>query len=186
MGKIKRRHKTLVQRAAAAFIDAVIFLPVSIACTALAGEGDPLSEYFEEGISVVLLTAYRVFMHGRFGWTVGKRASDLKVTLAGEEQGTIGYGRALLRELPSLLYGTLVMLLLSRAPVAVAGLPARSLTLEGIVIGLSFVDIGIAFFHPQRRALHDLVAGSVVLDVTKYRKWDPEYREVLQEAAERL
>jgi uncharacterized RDD family membrane protein YckC len=40
------------------------------------------------------------------------------------------------------------------------------------------------FLNSKRRSLHDLLAGSVDVDVTKNRKWDIEYEDIMREANE--
>jgi hypothetical protein len=36
----------------------------------------------------------------------------------------------------------------------------------------------------KRRTLHDYLAGSVVLDITNYKKWEIEYDEMMRDAAQ--
>ena len=87
-------------------------------------------------LAVIVLTGYFVYFWGVEGATPGKRIMGLKVTRPSSvgTQQPIGVGRALLR-------------------------------LVGITAGnILFVDLIVAFLHRDRRALHDLLADSIVVE----------------------
>ena len=104
-------------------------------------------------------------MHSRYGQTLGKIASKLKV-LSADETNLLDFGNALLRELP---WCTTLL---------IPALPEGPVELRFIVLTLpEWVDALVMWLHPKRRSLHDLIAGSVVINTTTYRKWDFEYTE---------
>lgn len=87
-------------------------------------------------LAVVVATGYFVYFWGIEGATPGKKLLGLRITRleSVETLQPIGPGRALLR-------------------------------LVGITAGnILFVDLLVAFLHRDRRALHDLLADSVVVE----------------------
>jgi uncharacterized RDD family membrane protein YckC len=88
-------------------------------------------------LAAVVLTGYFVYFWGVEGATPGKKLMGLTVTRPGtlSTRAPIGPGRALLR-------------------------------LIGITAGnILFVDLIVAFLHRDRRALHDIIADSLVVEV---------------------
>jgi uncharacterized RDD family membrane protein YckC len=83
----------------------------------------------------VVIVGYFVYFWGVEGTTPGKRMLGLRVTRSGSlpARPSIGVGRALLR---------------------LIGMTAG---------GLFFVDLLVAFLHRDHRALHDLMADSIVV-----------------------
>jgi uncharacterized RDD family membrane protein YckC len=88
------------------------------------------------GLALVVLTGYFVYFWGVEGATPGKKLLGLRVTRSGPPgtREAIGPGRAFLR-------------------------------LIGMTAGnILFVDLIVAFLHRDRRALHDLIADSMVVE----------------------
>ncbi|MFO7981965.1 MAG: RDD family protein [Desulfuromonadales bacterium] len=87
------------------------------------------------GLYLLLAILYFVVPTGRSGQTLGKRVCGIRVIRSEGERGSIGFWRALLREIIGKWLSTL------------------------------FFCIGylMAAFHRQKRALHDLVAGTYVI-----------------------
>jgi uncharacterized RDD family membrane protein YckC len=87
-------------------------------------------------LAVIVGSGYFVYFWGREGATPGKRMMGLTVTRPStlDTRAPIGVGRAVLR-------------------------------LVGITAGnVLFVDVLVAFLHRDHRALHDLVADSIVVE----------------------
>jgi uncharacterized RDD family membrane protein YckC len=104
-------------------------------------------------------------------------ASQVRV-FALDETHLITYKRAFLRELISTSITVLGWIYL-----VAAGAIDEPATVFGNFVfypGLlsSVIEIITTLTNARRRSLHDLLAGSVVLDITVYRKWDFEYEEV--------
>ena len=88
-------------------------------------------------LAVVVATGYFVYFWGIEGATPGKKLMGLTLTRPStlDTRRPIGPGRALLR-------------------------------LVGITAGnIFFVDVIVAFLHRDRRALHDMIADSIVVEV---------------------
>ncbi len=87
-------------------------------------------------VAFVVGAAYIVWMHGKWGQTLGKMATGVQVVKVTGEP--IGYGRAFGRWLGTLL--------------------------SGITLGIGYVMAGL---RSDKRALHDLVAGTRVIKVRR-------------------
>lgn len=138
-------------RGAALFVDAIVFytalllfaLIVMLPPLMAGGIGRPPDParvkavnagYFV--VSFVLSVGYSVWMHGRWGQTLGKMATGVRVVKPNGEP--IGYGRALGRWFASIL--------------------------SFITFGIGYLMAGV---HSEKRALHDLVAGTRVIKVRR-------------------
>jgi uncharacterized RDD family membrane protein YckC len=117
---------------------------------------------------VALFPAYQVYMHGRFGQTVGKRLLRVKVVnLSG---APLTMRQAFRREAINLPFGLwslvagVVLILRGGSPYD----PDPSFNYgppAGLSLGLFVLEILSTLGSLKRRALHDLVAGSVVIRV---------------------
>lgn len=87
-------------------------------------------------VAMIVSAVYAVWMHGRWGQTLGKMATGVKVVKANGEP--IGYGRALARWL--------------------------ALSLDLLTFGIGYLMAGL---RSDKRALHDLVAGTRVIKVRR-------------------
>jgi uncharacterized RDD family membrane protein YckC len=127
-------------------------------------------------------------MHGKYGQTLGKMASTVKV-FSLDEVNVIGYRRAFLRELIWLFTTFLGLLYLLFQPPLSNDISTETMDRYGyfvfwVSLVSTVIELTTMFLNSKRRSLHDLIAGSVVIDVTKYRKWDIEYEDMMREANE--
>lgn len=175
-----RRYHTFIQRIAAAIIDGFILLPVSLL---LGGLEDNASSTGSFVIGIIVNAAawysYSIFLHGRYGQTLGKMASKVKV-YALDEKSHIGYQRAFMRELINICIlgaGLLFICIDSLRPTASFETTRAQYDFFFFYASLAstIAELVTMFFNKKRRSIHDLVAGTVVLDITKYSKWDFEY-----------
>jgi uncharacterized RDD family membrane protein YckC len=186
--KTRRRYRTIVQRMAAAFIDGIIFFLISLILDKLVDKTDKPGFLRWTILYTVILTSYSVYMHGKYGQTLGKMASKVKV-FSKDELNVIGYRRAFYRELIWLFITLLGMLyLMFQSPLSNA-ITTETMDKYGKFIFWVFMvsmvaEVTTMFLNSKRRSLHDLLASSVVVDVTKYRKWDIEYEDIMREANE--
>src|SRR5689334_5976716 len=95
---IKRKYKTFVQRWAAGIVDSVVFLPFTILAVYYGEDNDPEDYFLWNFTYIVLWLAYSIYLHGKYGQTLGKMASSVKVYDL-DERSMIGYTRAFYREL---------------------------------------------------------------------------------------
>jgi len=111
---------------------------------------------------------YSIIMHGLWGQTLGKMITKVKVIRA-DEQGPIGFRQAMLRDCVPLLNSFIWIVMMARVSFFNAD-PASALAtgplgrwvvfLLAIWALLEFVTM---LFSKKRRALHDLIAGTVVI-----------------------
>lgn len=113
-------------------------------------------------VALVIQWGYTVWMHGKWGQTLGKMATGVKVVQANSEP--IGYGRAFGRLLVPLPFAFVVQFnYLIPGPVFVRGVVSVA---SYIVLAANYLTAG---FRSDKRALHDLAAGTRVMKVRRPR-----------------
>lgn len=121
--------------------------------------------------------AYSVFLHGRFGQTFGKMAMSIKV-LHQDEQRIPSYREALMRDIGLLalnVAGAAMTLYRAASGMPLAGpgvLASRTVfevVLEHAAVAWYVLEIISMLTNEKRRALHDYIAGTVVVRVPKAR-----------------
>lgn len=170
------RYHTFGKRFVAALIDNIIFIPFFF-----------LGSFFEDSNSKTLFvgwtafqticwTLYVVISHGRFGQTIGKRLMGIKV-FALNEKDLIGYKNAFLRE--SIWFfavvAGIIYFLISTSNNPVIDKESKSYYEHAVnlVSGLwLLLELITMFFNTKRRALHDFLAGSVVVDLIELQRED--------------
>lgn len=145
-------YNTFWRRAGAQLIDTVIFIPpfvlVGIAAILLSSD-DPDPRIF--GLASFSVPIYRIVMHRVWGKTVGKMAAGIIVVDA-DSRGRITWFQSLGREAPTIALLGLAL--------AVGDEEGPGSTLNGLWIVADFIAV---LARGDRRALHDLLAGTVAL-----------------------
>jgi uncharacterized RDD family membrane protein YckC len=159
------QYRTLVPRFWALILDSVLLLPLSILDELLRGADFSPAAKWSLLLTVNLAgTIYFIAMHAVFGQTVGKMLMKIKV-LDALSESPIKFRQALLRDLPQLLFvaGSFVFLnqLAPEAELNPAEYTKNPLVVLTMVYGL--IDIFSVFTNEKRRALHDYIAGTVVV-----------------------
>lgn len=169
------RYSTFEPRLLTGYIDSCVLWPVGFTATVL------LSVNLPKFIAALLLIVeslawlfYTVVMHARYGQTVGKMVTKVRVVDFCTE-GKISYQQAWLREgIPMVLslgmVGYQIFLMLTGA------VPPKTINTDGTLAGskpfwllsavpvLWFVaEVLTMFTNEKRRALHDFIAGTVVV-----------------------
>jgi uncharacterized RDD family membrane protein YckC len=111
-------------------------------------------------VVVVINAGYLVWMHGRWGQTLGKIANGVRVVSVDGEP--IGYGQAFAR------------MLVVQVPVVLMQVVTQMTAFIPMQVGimfLSFIWLGITYlmaaFRSDKRGLHDLIAGTRVIKVRR-------------------
>lgn len=165
--KASQAYRTFWRRVWAAQVDSLLFSPlVALGMWLQFRGGSPGARVFAFALCVAAEPAYQIYMHGRFGQTVGKRLFRVKV---------LDLSGAPLTMLQALRRGSVDLVLALWALVAGAffilhggnpydwraalpyGLPA------GMSLTWSWLEVGCALYSRKRRAIHDLLARSVVI-----------------------
>ncbi|MGB0732193.1 MAG: RDD family protein [Pontibacterium sp.] len=166
-----KKYKTFWLRLLALFIDGLVFLPLSwvdeyVLSGAVGAYGIVGWGIFYSLISI----AYYVLMHVKFGQTLGKMAVRVKV-LNVTEEGYISLKQACIRYIPlfaALPMGVMMYVYLAFYPSEIEAFSSSNFVLytAGAAIVWALLDIVTFIFQEERRALHDLIAGSVVVRVS--------------------
>jgi len=183
------KYRTFWRRMLAGIVDMIVFLPVSLVGMWISFRADTVPVAVLAGwqvFSYFIWYSYAVFFHGRYGQTVGKMVMRVKVVDVYETRA-IGYGQAFLRDivpitiaailLPmnviNLLNGTSYMLKPGTMPDAI------SMVLGVVLTGWVFLEIITMLINPKRRAIHDFIAGTVVVRTQAPDETDPGYEQAL-------
>lgn len=125
-------------------------------------------------IQQTLVWGYSVCMHARFGQTVGKMACNIKIVDAKTEQ-PITFRQALMRDIVPIVG---IVVFLAAGGWTVFGEHSNAKAAKSIVDNmpwstLAWIDVGwflleviTMFSNDKRRALHDFIAGTVVIRTT--------------------
>jgi len=169
-------------RLAAGLIDAVVFLPF----TALHFWAQSVSWEAAVAGAVVfsyVYAAYNIYCHGRWGQTLGKMALGIRVQLAGG--GRITWRAAFLRHCVDLGFSIWTSIVYVGAILAVDAQAYESLDWIGraeVIAGAlpwwygwtnrlwavwSASELVVLLTNRRRRALHDFIAGTVVVHVDR-------------------
>jgi uncharacterized RDD family membrane protein YckC len=98
---------------------------------------------------------YSIVLHGKYGQTIGKMVCKVKVTDL-KTHSRIGFSKAALRDA--------VPIVITAYPLIYpAGLGLHMYYTEGILIAWSLIELLTMLTNRRRRALHDLIAGTIVV-----------------------
>lgn len=167
--RIVGRYDTIWPRIRAGYFDGFVLAPLAFADGFLSSPGrGALILIAWAAISYSAYWLYSVLLHARDGQTLGKRAAHVRVLDLSEERIPT-LRQAFLRDSGYILLNGLalvyfVYLVLTRQysePTAVMALPARILTYAGLAWFL--LEVTTALTNEKRRAVHDLIAGTVVV-----------------------
>lgn len=189
---IQIRYNTFGKRFVAAIVDGIVFMPVGYLLNYL-NQFDSISFGIIGSLLYTLAwTAYIVIGHGKYGQTLGKRLMEVKV-LALDEMNTIGYKRAFIREsvwfftdMAAILYFAFT-LFSPRTDSPYYGIDSVSFILSLTSLGWLVAEMVTMLFNEKRRAVHDLMAGSVVINLSELKREEllRKHNELMAAAAER-
>jgi len=167
------KYSTFWARFGAAFIDGIVLLPVLFVLEAVALEQDSLRLLLlAKVVHLWASFAYSILLHGQFGQTVGKMVTRVKVLDVTEKP--LGMWRAFLRD--SIPLALCCISLGLQIPVFLKGTEEAFVGLVQTVPYILFSAVSFLWFlaemvtmlfNRKRRAVHDLVAGSVVIRLPK-------------------
>lgn len=173
------KYATFWRRVGAILLDGLIFLPVASGALFLAhASSDPMSQSAPGLIASLLYCLYSIILHGRNGQTVGKLATGVRVLDLAEERLTVA--QAITRDLVplSLSIASFVVIVNVGLPAGLSGVGSASLMpgldFARLTPGLALLAINFIWglleiltmtTNRRRRAVHDLIAGSVVVRV---------------------
>jgi uncharacterized RDD family membrane protein YckC len=159
------KYQTFLPRFGALLIDTFIMLPLGIFDDWFhQAEFPHLFFYVWIPLSSLVFPVYTITMHGLYGQTLGKMWFNVKVTDANEEP--IKFAQAVWRDVPQLIFSAASIFI----GIAALSIDAESMSLKyayGIYAFVATIwvaaDILVFFNNEKRRALHDYIAGTVVV-----------------------
>ncbi|MGB8353455.1 MAG: RDD family protein, partial [Chthoniobacteraceae bacterium] len=166
------KYRTFLPRLWTMFVDSGVLWPVTVFIVLMYGMPQhAVAATAGALIGQIIYWCYMVIMHAKYGQTVGKMACRIKVVDAATEQA-ITFRQALLREgIPIMMgLGTVgygIYFLWTGRPDVYFSVTNGNKSLFWILAGpptLWFLaEVITMFTNEKRRALHDLIAGTVVV-----------------------
>lgn len=164
------KYQTIGARFWALVIDGIITIPIAIGGVFLGSivGFSPLTSFIGNVLIAVFSALYNILLHGFYGQTLGKKVMKVKVVDSSEND--INLGQAALRYVPNLI--PLFILVGFGHPQFLAGNVGKlELYLGSILVTASQIfmplwtiaDIIVCFSSSKHRALHDFIAGTVVI-----------------------
>jgi uncharacterized RDD family membrane protein YckC len=174
------RYDTFAKRLLAGIVDGIIFMPLSILVKELDHSDNTNTFISVAFIYVVCRLLYTVIGHGKYGQTIGKRVMNIKVFDL-QEQHVIGYKKAFARDsvwFIAEITGLVYLMVAGYEVVPGDKITDNYLTsFVRITIGSWFLlELISMFFNDKRRAIHDYLAGSVVIDLNEMHMEDLQKR----------
>jgi uncharacterized RDD family membrane protein YckC len=164
---MKEKYKTVWQRWFAGLLDSLLFLPLGMLNGVIQHKANlPVFAIILWQIFYIFSRpAYTILMHGKYGQTVGKKAMGL-ILLNIDETRIINYRQAIRRESPELIALLASMIFQINYLLGNNFSPAASTLF--LVVGSAntiwfLLEIITTLSNDKRRALHDIIAGSVVV-----------------------
>lgn len=166
------KYRTFWPRFWAGFVNGLVFLPISLSDKYLSSPArGPMILISWAIFSYSAYWLYSVLLHARYGQTVGKRAMHVKVMDVSE--GRIpSLGQAFLRDIAYIALNTFSLgyfIYLVVAHKYATGAEQIN-TLPGMILGFAslgwfLLEVITMLTNSKRRAIHDLIANTVVLKV---------------------
>jgi uncharacterized RDD family membrane protein YckC len=161
------RYQTLGKRIIALLVDFLVFLPLIAVFVWLPESGVSPAAYLAITIAGSLSLSYNILLHWKYGQTLGKMVAKARVVDASTEEA-ISFKQAFLRDVFYFVTELLDFLILLTMIGAGSGFVTETIIAsESYVIYLIYVwlpiDILVCLKSKKNRALHDLIAGTVVV-----------------------
>ena len=175
------RYADFGSRFGANLIDGLIFLPLTFGAIWMRAQSTPLA--VASLIVTLLFAIYQLYFIAAKGQTLGKMFAEIKVTKL--DGSPVGWRESFLRESVNLLFWFLITLstliaLWRISPIEYASVSTAQQSLlitRHQPIPINFIavlsqlwfwsELVVLLTNKQRRALHDFMAGTVVLNVGK-------------------
>jgi uncharacterized RDD family membrane protein YckC len=155
------KYETFWRRFGAGILDSFIILPinwgVSFIFLFISSTPTMLSWAAPGFISAL----YYILMHYYRGQTLGKMAAKVKVL--DDTETPISLGQAIIRNLPQLLIPMFAVSFSTADASAADTIAFGAGLIYGFTVLFSFVDAVVCLANEKRRALHDFIAGTVVV-----------------------
>lgn len=164
------RYHTFWRRLLAGLLDSFLFIPFTIVDFYVNQAENILLFIGWSLITIICWMIYIVIGHGKYGQTLGKKIMQIRVVDIGEQK-TIGYGRAFIRESVWVIADIAGLAYLAYASFT-ANVNDRELIrsvyedyISYTILVWFLLELITMLFNNKRRALHDYIARSVVINL---------------------
>lgn len=160
---IEPKYRTFWRRFWAGLLDGLLFVPVIWIDAIFLESGSRVIATIWFVTRECAFLVYSITLHGRFGRTLGKAALRIRV-IDQSENRRITFRQAFLRDSPWVAFTALNLAL--RVPVVLRGgdpYAANEILLNSAGSLWLLGELTSMLFSSRRRAVHDLLAGSVVI-----------------------
>jgi uncharacterized RDD family membrane protein YckC len=163
---IEHKYSTFWPRFCAGFVDGLIFMPLGWIYSFTFSHFDSVPiRVLACILNSSAYLAYSIWMHGRYGQTLGKMAC--KVVVLDVSEQPLSMKQAILRDIFSVVLLPIGLGVDITGIVQGTDISTNLTTLDWIIaysaLGWFLVEIVTMLTNDKRRALHDFIAGSVVI-----------------------
>ena len=163
-------YETFWRRILARFLDGLVFAPLTLYghFLLLPGRGNAVF-YAWNFLTISAYWMYCALMHAQYGQTLGKKAVSVKVIDVSKSR-IPSIEHAFLREVPGIIFSALWLVEFLHYVLATgSGVRGRiafpSQILNRAWIWWLVIELGTMLANAKRRAIHDFIAGTVVLRI---------------------
>lgn len=166
--KVDDKYSTFWPRFFASIIDGIFLSVTGALLGLLLGFSPDFLSFLKEYVSPFAILGYFIILHGIYGQTLGKLLTSVKVVNHTDE-GPITMAQSILRECTPLIVFAIALFVLFLSPVDENGhIPETSqiiLSISGLFhFTWILIELLTMLLNEKRRALHDYIAGTVVIN----------------------
>lgn len=162
------KYQTIFPRFIALLIDLLLVVPIGLIDEAMKGLNLlPIINYIWLIISAFAFSLYFIITQGLYGKTLGKKIMKVKVVDISENP--ITFYHSFLRELPNLLFNFSSLFVITSPNLMNTdqnfnfSLNSLGNIIFFLMIAWGLADLGTALINNKSRAIHDYIAGTVVI-----------------------
>ena len=162
------KFQTLGPRFAALFIDGIIMIPfnslAAMSTDLIRTHNVPKVSFILTNLFTLIPVIYAILLHAKYGQTLGKKVMKVKVLDISEKP--ITFTQAVIRSLPQMFpafAGASLINISTRANPDYDVIQIAVIIITAVSWIWQIADIIVCFSSEKKRALHDLIAGTVVV-----------------------
>ena len=166
----RSKYDTFLPRVGANLLDGLILVPIGILAQYLSATlSGPVLQATPNLVANILFYMYSIILHSRNGQTLGKMAAHVRVLDVSESK--LSLYQAIIRDIVplSLTVASFLLIVFADMPTTPSEITLSSLApfifLGSISSLWSFAEVITLLSNKKRRAVHDFIAGSVVVRV---------------------
>ena len=159
----KFKYTTFWDRFGAGLVDGFILMPIGLLLAFVFDFTSPVGWYIAGVIQVAIFYSYSILMHYKYGQTIGKRATSIRVIDHMEERMELTLQQAVLRDAVPLLFDVAILFV-----ALISLITTNSFSDEYFNMPQSawfLIEIFTMMTNHKRRAAHDFIAKTVVVKV---------------------